>query len=85
MYLSESTKYRKCGKQKESSHHKFCKCPSMARHKLEIFSSVWLEPIDIRRASVILVMALRYGQHSSKGPKKLRDAQWTQQWSQYLR
>jgi hypothetical protein len=40
-----------------------CQCPALARHKMKIFSSAWLEPTDIRRALIkkLLAIAFRTG------------------------
>jgi hypothetical protein len=52
----ESDICTKHGQQEESSYSILYQWPAMGRHKIEIFSSVWLEPIDITRASIRTVM-----------------------------
>jgi hypothetical protein len=68
MGLSESTKCRKCGQEAESSYHILCQCPVLAGHNLEIFGSASLELVDIRRASIRLVLALAVQSRLFKGP-----------------
>jgi hypothetical protein len=58
MGLLESAKCGKCGQEAEISYHKLCQCPALAKNRVEIFGSAWLEPIHIRRASIRLVLVL---------------------------
>jgi hypothetical protein len=46
----------KCGHEREFPCHILC--PALVRHRTEIFSSAWLEPIDIRGASGRMILAL---------------------------
>jgi hypothetical protein len=41
---------RKCGQDEEFSCHTLCQRSTLAGHGIEIFSSAWLETIDVRRA-----------------------------------
>jgi hypothetical protein len=43
-------------------------CPVLAGHRLEIFGSAWLEPRDIKRASIRSVLALAVNSGLFEGP-----------------
>jgi hypothetical protein len=47
---------RQYGHEREFLYHILC--PALVRHRIEIFSSAWLEPIDIRRAPIRMILAL---------------------------
>jgi hypothetical protein len=51
MDLLESTRCKKYKQEEEFSYHILCQCQVWVGHRLEIFISAWLEPIDIRRVS----------------------------------
>jgi hypothetical protein len=51
-------KCRKSGQEEESSHHIPCQCPALAGRALEVFGSALLEPVDVSRASVWMVLAV---------------------------
>jgi hypothetical protein len=67
MGLLDDAMYRKCGREEEPSYH-IHSMPCFGWQRTQIFSSAWLEPTDIRRASTknILVLGLRKG--SLDGP-----------------
>jgi hypothetical protein len=66
MGFLKNTKCRKCGQDEESSYHTLC--PVLARHRLGVFNSVWLELIDIRKTSVRCVLAVAVWLGLFKGP-----------------
>jgi hypothetical protein len=49
---------KKCGYREESFYHIFYQCLDLARHRIEVFSSAWLDPLYIRRGSVRMVLPL---------------------------
>jgi hypothetical protein len=42
--------------QEEESYHIFCPFLALARHGVEIFGSAWLEPTEIKRGLVKMVL-----------------------------
>jgi hypothetical protein len=49
---------RKYGLEEELSYHIFCQQPVLARPREKIYSYAWLEPTDIMRTTIRIVLVL---------------------------
>jgi hypothetical protein len=47
MGLLESAKCRECEQEEVFSYHVICQCSILTGHRLEIFGSEWVKPIDV--------------------------------------
>jgi predicted amidophosphoribosyltransferase len=69
MGLSENAMCKKCKQEEEKSYHIFCPCLALAKYRVEIFHSAWIQLKDVRR---VLALALRSGpyqhQHYTMNP-----------------
>lgn len=62
MGLLDNVVCRICEQEEDCSYHIFCYCRAWIGHRVKIFSSAWLELIDILRASKkFLALTLRSG------------------------
>jgi hypothetical protein len=57
---------------------------ALARGRVEIFSSVWLEAIDIMRASIRMPLAVALRESFLKSPSQIKDTQWAQWWYEFF-
>jgi hypothetical protein len=63
MGLLGSSVYRNCWQGEQFSYHLLCQCPAVGKIGIETFGAAWLGLINVRKASIrmLLVLALCQG------------------------